>query len=134
MTMQNYEYREPLVWEEDGTYITIAQMQVFLNEDPHKSIGERFNEWLKYYNLCRMYNMVFDTIEEDPDCGYLYWDTEKEVMSATYPETGLLQQKIDNFKALSFEDASTLSDILDSGIEEFDEDEEDDWGLFHGEN
>ena len=134
MTMQNYEYREPLVWEEDGTYITIAQMQVFLNEDPHKSIGERFNEWLKYYNLCRMYNMVFDTIEEDPDCGYLYWDTEKEVMSATYPETGLLQQKIDNFKALSFEDASALSDILDSGIEEFDEDEEDDWGLFHGEN
>lgn len=134
MTMQNYEYREPLVWEEDGTYITIAQMQVFLNEDPEKSIGERFNEWLKYYNLCRMYNMVYDTIEEDPDSGYLYWDTEKEVMSATYPETGLLQQKIDNFKPVSFKDASALSDILDSGIEEFDEDEEDDWGLFHGEN
>jgi hypothetical protein len=136
MTMQDHEYREPLVVEEDGTYITISQMQLFLNEDPSKSLGERFDEWLKYYNLCRLYNMIFDAIEWDPNCGYIYWDATKEIMSASYPEDGELCKQIDAFEPVSFDDEtmqqfySSLQDADDLG----DEEEDDEWGLFHGEN
>jgi len=132
MTMQNFDYREPLMYEQDGTYVTVGQTQFFINQVPELSFAERFDDWVKYYNMCRMYNAVFDAVDEDPDCGYLYWDEKTETVSASYPKSGSLQQIIESVTPLEFndqykEDMENIFDASMSWDEDEDEDEEDYW-------
>jgi hypothetical protein len=87
--MKKYSYREPLLVEVDGLYITVAQMQFFLNSPEGK---EQFNscskEFSKYYRNCLLYNMIFDMMEEDPECAQMYWDKKTQTIALSFKTGG----------------------------------------------
>lgn len=120
--MMQGEFREPLSTDERGFYITIAQMQFYLNRDTKRKIKEDFSlesdpDFYKYYLNCCMYNTVYDMTEEDPECALLYWDQNLECVSVTFPTHGKVAKRI-----------STLN--LEEEDDDFEWDEEDDFGLF----
>ena len=87
--MLEFEFNEPLNEEPDGTYITIGQMQFFLNRKNGKKLfKEGSAEFLEYYNLCRVYNLVSEIMEDDPDSAIMYWDDKKKIVSMGFPSKG----------------------------------------------
>lgn len=112
-----YTYREPLFTDDDGLYITAAQMQFFLNR---KSGPRKFNngdsEFFSYYNNCRTYNLIYDMMDRDPDCAKMYWDTTADAVALAFPMRG--------------EVAKLLSSIVKISREDDDDEDEDTFGLF----
>ena len=84
-----YSFREPLLIDENGLYITAAQMQFFLNRQNGK---EKFRtgdqEFMHYYKNCCLYNLIYDMMEEDPECGKMYWDHKKNSVALSFPMKG----------------------------------------------
>ena len=35
-----------------------------------------------------MYNLIYDMMEEDPDCGKMYWDHQKNSVALSFPIKG----------------------------------------------
>lgn len=103
--------------DEYGLYITIAQMGFFLNrENGQEMMDSASPEFLKYYNNCCLYNLVFDMMEEDPTCGKMYWDTSSESVAMSFPVDGKV--------------ARSLASVS-LHLAEIEEDEDDDeFGLF----
>jgi len=105
---ENFNPRERVVTGPDGTYITVSQMQFYLNrEDGLKNFEEVDDDFLEYFNLCRVYNLVSDTMTVDPDAAIMYWDDQKKVISLGFPETGKIAKKLSrmkNVKAFIFEE------------------------------
>ena len=84
---------DPLLVDEDGLYITIGQMQFWLNDrNNRKLFREGSTEFFKFYDACRAYNMISDMIVEDPDCAYLYWDQKRGVPAFSFPVKGSVTQ------------------------------------------
>ena len=72
-----------------GLYVTVAQMDFFLNrEDGEKLVREVSPEFVKYYNNCKLYNLVYDMMEKDPKCATMYWDEEEQNVSLSFPTNG----------------------------------------------
>ena len=83
----------------DGTYITASQLRFYLNRpDGPSNIKKVDEDFIRYLQLCRIYNLISDMIENDPDCGYLYWDNRKECVSFAFPPHGEVNTTL---KALS---------------------------------
>jgi hypothetical protein len=84
-----FGFREPLNKEPDGTYITVGQMQFWLNRSEG---SEKFKvadaEFLDYYDKCRVYNLISDLMEENEEAAIMYWDPENESLAIGYPERG----------------------------------------------
>jgi hypothetical protein len=118
--MLEFEFNEPLNEEPDGTYITIGQMQFFLNRvNGRRLFKEGSEEFLEYYNLCRVYNLVSEIMEDDADSAIMYWDDKKGIVSMGFPSKGKV--------------ALALSG-MEQSLMEVDEDEEE-WGdglNYHG--
>ena len=97
--------------EPDGTYITAGQMQFYLNR-PHgkRNFESGTPNFMEYYNICRVYNVISDLMEEDPDSAMFYWDWKKDRMAMAYPSSGPVS------KALA---------LMDRTDNEDDEDDED---------
>ena len=93
--MSEYKYNDPLNIEPDGTYITRSQMQFFLNR---KDGAEKFKsgdpEFVEYYNLCRVYNLVSEIMEEDEDAAIMYWDDKKGIVSMGFPTHGIVEKAL----------------------------------------
>ena len=109
---------EPLNKEPDGTYITVAQMQFFLNREEGKKKFETGHEdFFEYYNLCRVYNLVSVIMEKEPEAAIMYWDNKKEIVSMGFPTDGTV--------------AKALSGLESSAMTQEDDDEDDDeFGIF----
>lgn len=111
------KFRKPLRIDEDGFYITEGQMQFFLNFSKGKYTNSlaliKSDAFMDYYENCIVYNIVYDMMEEDPDCAQMFWDEEKQEISFQFPEKGKVMKK-----------------IRSANVEFFDvDDEEDEWGL-----
>ena len=110
-----FNFREPLNVELDGTYITVGQMQFYLNRKnaPTRAVL-RDPTFLAYYNKMRVYNKVSDIMETDPLSAIMYWNPDTEGVAIAYPEVGVV--------------ADALLDILH--IQDITEnvDGEDSWG------
>lgn len=104
----DYNPNEPLHEGPDGTYITVAQMQFFLNrKNSLKKFQEADEDFLEYFNLCRIYNLVSDIMDSDPDAAIMYWDDKKKVVSFGFPTDGKVGKKLGTMKpvkALLFDD------------------------------
>ena len=113
-----YTFREPLLIDDEGLYITAAQMQFFLNRrEGKKKFNAADSEFLSYYNNCRLYNFVYDMMEDDPKCARIYWDGEQETIGVAFPMRGKIAKQLASFQR--WEGMSS------------DEDEEDDpFGIF----
>ena len=111
------DYREPLMEDELGLYITIAQMDFFLNrKHGDQMVNQGAPEFMKYYQNCCLYNLVFDMMEEDPECGKMYWDHETESVAMSFPMDGKV--------------AKALASVAIHFAEDDDEADEDEFGLF----
>ena len=114
LAMLEFDFNEPLNEEPDGTYITIGQMQFFLNRKNGKRLFKAgSSEFLEYYNLCRVYNLVSELMEDDPDSAIMYWDPKKDIVSMGFPSKGTV--------------ALALSGMEPSVMELMDDDDEE-WG------
>tara|TARA_R110000782_G_scaffold102791_7_gene190216 strand:+ start:3857 stop:4201 length:345 start_codon:yes stop_codon:yes gene_type:complete len=91
----------PFTVEPDGTYITIAQMKFFLNSTKgEQAWHERKEAFVKYYNMCRIYNLVSEVVLVDPKAAITYWDPVKENVSIAFPVDGCIAQAIRGMKIL----------------------------------
>tara|TARA_R110000744_G_scaffold58009_1_gene121271 strand:+ start:120 stop:437 length:318 start_codon:yes stop_codon:yes gene_type:complete len=80
---------DPLLIDEDGLYITLSQMQFWLNDRGNRKLFREANaKFFKFYDACRAYNMISDMIVEDVDCAYLYWDEKRGVPAFSFPVKG----------------------------------------------
>ena len=84
-----FGFREPLNKEPDGTYITVGQMQFWLNQSKG---SEKFKvadpEFLDYYDKCRVYNLISDIMEDNEEAAIMYWDSSIQGIAIGYPERG----------------------------------------------
>jgi hypothetical protein len=111
-------YREPLMVDECGLYITIAQVGFFLNrKNGQEMMNSASPEFMKYYKNCCLYNLVYDMMEEDPNCGKMYWDPTSESVAMAFPIDGIV--------------AKTLASVSLHFAELEDEDDDEDFGLFN---
>jgi len=114
MMHNKYDFREPLGEEPDGTYITAGQMQFWLNRrkgvEMFKAADPAF---LDYYNKCRVYNLIYDLMEEDEDSAIMYWDPKHDSVSVGFPSNGPI--------------AYALSTMDFAGAPDDYEDDEDSW-------
>ena len=108
-----FTFREPLFVDDDGLYITSAQMQFFLNRrNGDKKFSDGDAEFFSYYNNCRTYNLIYDLMDKDPGCAKMYWDETTESVALAFPMKGKVAKII-------------------SSIAKVDEDsDEDEFGLF----
>ena len=108
---------EPLKKEPDGTFITVAQMQFFLNrKDGAEKFKAGHEDFFEYYNLCRVYNLVSSIMEKEPDSAIMYWDEKKQIVSMGFPTDGSVA------KALSrFSEQGVMGEFFDE------EDDSQDW-------
>ena len=74
-------------------------------------------EFMKYYKNCCLYNLVYDMMEEDPNCGKMYWDPTSESVAMAFPIDGIV--------------AKTLASVSLHFAELEDEDDDEDFGLFN---
>ena len=100
------DWNKPLNREEDNTYITAAQMKFFLNRDfGLEKFKCRDAEFVDYYSLCRIYNLVSDIMEKDEDAAIMYWDEKKEVVSMGFPTDGVVAKALSSIEpTLKLED------------------------------
>ena len=69
-----YHFREPLLTDDNGLYVTAAQMQFFLNRPKGKVLFKTSHyEFLQYYKNCCLYNLVYDMMEKN-DEKYIYFE------------------------------------------------------------
>jgi hypothetical protein len=88
-------YREPLLVDEHGLYVTVAQMDFFLNRPAGESKFKYADlEFLSYYKNCCLYNLVFDMMEDNPACAKMYWDSDAECVSLSFPIKGYVAQAL----------------------------------------
>jgi hypothetical protein len=118
----NYSFREPLFIDEDGLYITAAQMQFFLNrKDGSKKLSRGDSEFFSYYNNCRTYNLIYDMLDEDGKCAKMYWDHKLESLAFSFPAGGPVALVLANFITV-VGDKDQIDDI---------DDDEDTFGFFN---
>ena len=114
----HFDFGEPLNLEPDGTYITVGQMRFFFNrENGEELFQKKDSEFIEYYDLCRVYNLVSDLMEKDEESAIMYWDDKKQVVSVSFPSKGSV--------------ATALASIAPHGTQS-DDDEDDDaegWGV-----
>lgn len=105
--MQDNTFNEPLQGEPDGSYITYGQMQFFLlREDGKELFQTGSDEFWEYYNMCRVYNLVSEIMDYNPDAAMMYWNSKKGVISMSYPPKGEVAVAISHMEpaALGFDD------------------------------
>jgi len=128
MSKNHDDPQEPAVTGPDGTYITKCQMQFYLNrEDGLKNFEEVDDDFLAYFNLCRVYNLVSDAMKVDPESAILYWDDRKKVVSLGFPQKGNVATKlscIKNVKSFIFEEDDEDVEFGRGLFDTFEEDDE----------
>lgn len=92
-----FSFREPLSFDKNGLYITAGQMQFFLNTPGNEQkFSEGSDEFYDYYYKCGVYNLIWDMIEIDDDCAYMYWDEEEAAVAYKFPDNGEVAQELVN--------------------------------------
>lgn len=104
--------------DDNGLYITVAQMQFFLNRrDGEQKFKNSDAEFLSFYKNCCLYNLIYDMMEKNEKCAKMYWDPEAESVSVSFPVKGFVA------KALA-----TIAHFFSD--EDEDEEDEDIYGIF----
>ena len=104
--------------DDAGLYITVAQMQFFLNRrDGEKKFKASDEEFMRYYKNSCLYNLVYDMMEDNPKCAKMYWDLDTGNVSLSFPMKGYVAQAL-----------AEVASIF-SGYED-DEEDDDIYGIF----
>jgi len=49
---------------------------------------------MEYYKNCCLYNMIYDMMEDDPECATMYWDHKKEEVAMAFPMEGKVSKQL----------------------------------------
>ena len=80
---------ERVIIDDDGLYITLNQMQYWFNRENGKKLFKTASEeFFKYYNSCRTYNLISEMMVEDSTCAFMYWDNKREAPAFSFPVRG----------------------------------------------
>lgn len=55
-------------------------------------------DFFKYFNYCRVYNLLYDISEESPKDAQMYWDSELETIAFCYPKRGKVDKHLSKLK------------------------------------
>jgi hypothetical protein len=92
---KKYYFREPLMTDEEGLYITGAQMKFFLNRSKgHKYFQLGHPVFLSYYKNCCLYNLVYDLMDVDEYCAKMYWDEKNDCVALAFPTHGRVARRL----------------------------------------
>lgn len=95
------------IYDVDGRYITLPQYNLFFNDEDKVSEREKYlsgsspdiDGFDMYLRKCKLYNLLSDCLEYDPETGYFYWDEDKGAISfkarGTKQEVDYLDSLID---------------------------------------
>ena len=104
--------------DDNGLYITVAQMQFFLNrKGGEQKFQNADQEFLGFYKNCCLYNLVYDMMEDNSKCAKMYWDSDTESVSLSFPVKGHVAQAL-----------ATVANVFSDDEEE--EEDEDTFGIF----
>ena len=110
----------PVSKEPDGTYITVGQAQFFFNrEDGVEKFRSGHSDFVEYYNLCRVYNMVSDIMEKEPEAAIMYWDDKQGIVSMGFPTHGTVAKAVARIQEAGI--------LFEEGDDEFDSFGEEPW-------
>ena len=112
--MKKPKFREPLTRDGQGLFITVAQMQFFLNR-PNGAYQFKGGdeEFLRYYKNCKLYNLIYEMMEEDETCATMYWDQKAGGVAITFPVHGKVAKALGGFS------------LFGSGLDDDDDDDDD---------
>ena len=89
------EFRKPVYVDPKGLYLTVAQIQFFLNRRRGYEHVKRNSPQIKeYYLRCIVYNFVWDLMEEDSTVADLCWDTKSETIMLRFPHNGVIMEEL----------------------------------------
>jgi hypothetical protein len=98
-------FRIPAIVDEDGLFMTTAQLQFFMNrKNGHKMIKEKSEDFVKYFNQCRIYNLLYELTEEDYNAAQFYWDEENESVGVMFSKNGKAAKALEDVALVEFED------------------------------
>jgi len=96
--MADNSFRAPLMVDDDGGYITKAQLKFFMNRrrgfDKIQSLDTDF---LLYMGYCKTYNYLWDCSKNRLDV-LMYWDNIKNTIAFSFPKTGRIAETISKWK------------------------------------
>ena len=114
-----YDFREPLLVEDSGAYITAAQMQFFLNRSNGEELFQKADErFIKYYRNCCLYNLVYDMMDKDSTSAKMYWDTTTQSVGLAFPVNGDVSKALSKIAQYFEED------------DEYEDEDDDPFGVF----
>ena len=100
-TMKNF--RIPIHLDHQDLYITEAQLQFYLNgiSDTFKvqdilEDGQVSKDFMKYYEKCVTYNLIWDLAITYPKSSKMYWDEQYQEFRITYPKEGIVFKALKN--------------------------------------
>lgn len=85
--------------------MTTAQLQFFMNRrNGDKMIKDKTEEFIKYFNQCRIYNLLYEMTDEDEDAAHFYWDDENESVGVMFSKNGKAAKALEEVAIIEFED------------------------------
>jgi hypothetical protein len=92
-------FRHPLFVDSFGLYITAQQMQHYLTRpDGEENFNNGNIDFFKYFNYCRIYNLLYDASEKSPDEIQMYWDDELDTVAFKYKKGGKMDKYLRTLK------------------------------------
>lgn len=96
MDEEDTPFRHPLFVDNYGLYITAQQMQHYLTRpEGEDNFHNGSIDFFRYFNYCRVYNLLYDISEETPEEAQMYWDDELDTIAFKYKKKG----KVDAYLA-----------------------------------
>lgn len=96
--MTDDSFRQPVKLDEEGGYITRAQLRFFINRRRgFDKIENLHDDFIKYTEYCKIYNYLWDCSERESSV-VMYWDPEKQTVAFTFPQKGVIADTITKWK------------------------------------
>lgn len=87
-------FRKPIMVDEDGGYITKAQIRFFMNRRRgYDKISNLDDDFLGYVEYCKIYNYLWDCSKVREDV-IMYWDEKKDTIAFSFPKKGKIANTV----------------------------------------
>ena len=96
--MTEDSFRQPVMLDGDGGYITKAQIRFFMNRRRgYEKIELLHDDFLTYTEYCKIYNYLWDCSKSNSEVE-MVWDEDTESIAFTFPKKGKIADTITKWK------------------------------------
>ncbi len=101
--MKELPFRTPVKFWSDGTYITVAQFDMYSRtKEGAIALKKGSDEFFEYLDHCRAYNTQYDMLEKDPTQGKMFWDDRKNVVGFSVSPKSSLDKRLRSMVPLKY--------------------------------